>query len=195
MNLPQFFAAYNEQVKKARDGKLEIADFQGTTISLTNPGTIGTVASNPRLMAGQSAIIATGAIEYPAEYQAMTAGAFSQIGISKTVTITSTYDHRVIQGAESGLFLAKIHELLIGKHDFYERSLPTSRSIIRRCVGPRITIRRCSAATACRADREAGECAAADQRLSRSRPSARRHRSAQHDVASCVRSWISRISA
>lgn len=121
MNFAEFFAAYNEQVKKARDGKLEIVDFQGTTISLTNPGTIGTVASNPRLMAGQSAIIATGAIEYPAEYQAMTAGALSQLGISKTVTVTSTYDHRVIQGAESGLFLARIHELLIGQHGFYDQ--------------------------------------------------------------------------
>ncbi|MCA1624756.1 MAG: 2-oxo acid dehydrogenase subunit E2, partial [Acidobacteria bacterium] len=112
MNFAEFFAAYNETVKKARDGKLTIEDFQGTTISLTNPGTIGTVSSNPRLMAGQSVIIATGAIEYPAEYQAMTAAALSQLGISKTITLTSTYDHRVIQGAESGLFLAKIHEFL-----------------------------------------------------------------------------------
>ncbi|MEO5859463.1 MAG: multifunctional oxoglutarate decarboxylase/oxoglutarate dehydrogenase thiamine pyrophosphate-binding subunit/dihydrolipoyllysine-residue succinyltransferase subunit [Pyrinomonadaceae bacterium] len=119
-NFAEFFAAYNETVKKARDGKLEIADFQGTTISLTNPGTIGTVSSNPRLMAGQSAIIATGAIEYPAEYQAMTPGALSQIGISKIVTLTSTYDHRVIQGAESGLFLAKINEFLVGQHGFYD---------------------------------------------------------------------------
>ena len=121
MDFAGFFAAYNEQVKKARDGKLEIADFQGTTISLTNPGTIGTVASNPRLMAGQSAIIATGAIEYPAEYQAMTAGALGQLGISKIITLTSTYDHRVIQGAESGLFLARIHELLVGQHGFYDQ--------------------------------------------------------------------------
>ncbi|MBA2735829.1 MAG: multifunctional oxoglutarate decarboxylase/oxoglutarate dehydrogenase thiamine pyrophosphate-binding subunit/dihydrolipoyllysine-residue succinyltransferase subunit, partial [Pyrinomonadaceae bacterium] len=120
MNFAEFFAAYNETVKKARDGKLEIADFQGTTISLTNPGTLGTVSSNPRLMAGQSAIIATGAIEYPAEYQAMTAAALSQLGISKIVTLTSTYDHRVIQGAESGLFLAKIHQFLIGQHGFYD---------------------------------------------------------------------------
>jgi 2-oxoglutarate decarboxylase len=119
MTFAQFFAEYNDRVKRARDGKLEIADFQGTTVSLTNPGTIGTVASNPRLMAGQSVIIATGAIEYPAEYQAMTSAALSQLGISKKVTITSTYDHRVIQGAESGLFLAKIHEFLIGQHDFY----------------------------------------------------------------------------
>jgi 2-oxoglutarate decarboxylase len=120
LNFAEFFAAYNETVKKARDGKLEIADFQGTTISLTNPGTLGTVSSNPRLMSGQSAIIATGAIEYPAEYQAMTAAALSQLGISKTVTLTSTYDHRVIQGAESGLFLAKIHQFLIGQHGFYD---------------------------------------------------------------------------
>ena len=120
MNFAEFFAAYNEQVKKARDGKLEISDFQGTTISLTNPGTIGTVSSNPRLMAGQSAIIATGAIEYPAEYQAMTPAALSQLGISKIITLTNTYDHRVIQGAESGLFLAKIHEFLVGQHGFYD---------------------------------------------------------------------------
>lgn len=120
MNFAEFFAAYNGQVKKAREGKLEINDFQGTTISLTNPGTIGTVASSPRLMAGQSAIIATGAIEYPAEYQAMTAAALSQLGISKVITLTSTYDHRVIQGAESGLFLAKIHEFIVGKENFYD---------------------------------------------------------------------------
>ncbi len=120
MNFAEFFAGYNQTVKKARDGKLEIPDFQGTTISLTNPGTLGTVASNPRLMAGQSAIIATGAIEYPAEYQAMTAGALSMLGISKIITITSTYDHRVIQGAESGLFLAKMHEFIVGQHNFYE---------------------------------------------------------------------------
>src|SRR6185369_4046368 len=112
--------AYNQQVKKARDGKLEIADFQGTTISLTNPGTLGTIASSPRLMSGQSAIIATGAIEYPAEYQAMTPAALSQLGISKKMTLTSTYDHRVIQGAESGLFLARIHQFLIGQYAFYE---------------------------------------------------------------------------
>ncbi len=120
MDFAQFFAAYNELVKKARDGKLEISDFQGTTVSLTNPGTIGTIASNPRLMSGQSVIIATGAIEYPAEYQAMTPAALSQLGISKTMTLTSTYDHRVIQGAESGLFLAKIHEYLVGDHGFYD---------------------------------------------------------------------------
>ncbi|HEY8460295.1 MAG TPA: 2-oxo acid dehydrogenase subunit E2, partial [Blastocatellia bacterium] len=120
MEFKQFVEAYQDVVKRARDGKLQIGDFQGTTISLTNPGTIGTVASTPRLMAGQGAIIATGAIEYPPEYAAMTEEALSQLGISKVFTITSTYDHRIIQGAESGLFLAYIHELLLGKHDFYD---------------------------------------------------------------------------
>ncbi len=120
MNFVQFLDTYNEIVKRSRDGKLTMQDFQGTTVSLTNPGTIGTVASNPRLMNGQGVIIATGAIEYPAEYQAMTSGALSQIGISKVLTITSTYDHRIIQGAESGLFLAKIHEYLVGKDGFYD---------------------------------------------------------------------------
>jgi 2-oxoglutarate dehydrogenase E1 component len=120
MRFAEFLAAYDEVVRRARGGKLQIPDFQGTTISLTNPGTIGTVASIPRLMAGQSAIIATGAIEYPAEYQAMAPEALSQIGISKAMTISSTYDHRIIQGAESGAFLARIHELLVGEHRFYD---------------------------------------------------------------------------
>jgi 2-oxoglutarate decarboxylase len=119
LTFSQFLTAYDDVVKRAREGKLQIVDFQGTTISLTNPGTLGTVASIPRLMAGQSLIIATGAIEYPAEYQAMAAEALSQLGISKAITITSTYDHRIIQGAESGAFLARVHEFLIGQKPFY----------------------------------------------------------------------------
>jgi len=120
LSFSQFLTAYDDVVKRAREGKLQVPDFQGTTVSLTNPGTIGTVASIPRLMEGQSVIIATGAIEYPAEYQAMAPEALSQLGISKAIAISSTYDHRIIQGAESGAFLARVHEFLIGKHDFYK---------------------------------------------------------------------------
>jgi 2-oxoglutarate decarboxylase len=120
MTFSQFLEAYDDKVTRARTGKLQVPDFQGTTISLTNPGTIGTVASTPRLMAGQSVIIATGAIEYPAEYQAMSAEALSQLGIGKAVNISSTYDHRIIQGAESGAFLQRVHELIIGKNRFYD---------------------------------------------------------------------------
>jgi multifunctional 2-oxoglutarate metabolism enzyme len=115
-----FLKAYDDVVTRARGAKLQISDFQGTTISLTNPGTIGTVASTPRLMAGQSVIIATGAIEFPAEYQSIHASILPQLGISKAMTISSTYDHRIIQGAESGGFLARVHELLLGKDKFYE---------------------------------------------------------------------------
>jgi multifunctional 2-oxoglutarate metabolism enzyme len=115
-----FLKAYDDVVARARAGKLQVPDFQGTTISLTNPGTIGTVASTPRLMAGQSVIIATGAIEYPAEYQSIAPAILPQLGISKVITISSTYDHRVIQGAESGAFLARVHELLLGADRFYD---------------------------------------------------------------------------
>src|SRR5215813_12599627 len=121
LSFSQFLRAYDDVVKRAREGKLQIADFQGTTISLTNPGTIGTVASTPRLMAGQSLIIATGAIEYPAEYQSIAPAILPQLGISKAITISSTYDHRIIQGAESGSFLARVHELLLGQHKFYDQ--------------------------------------------------------------------------
>ncbi|MDZ7691222.1 MAG: multifunctional oxoglutarate decarboxylase/oxoglutarate dehydrogenase thiamine pyrophosphate-binding subunit/dihydrolipoyllysine-residue succinyltransferase subunit [Balneolaceae bacterium] len=120
MNFKEFLYAYKELIDKARNGNLEIADFQNTTITLTNPGMIGTVQSVPRLMKNQGTIIATGAIQYPAEYQSMSQEVLNQLGISKTMTVTSTYDHRVIQGAESGAFLKKMHTLLNGEEDFYE---------------------------------------------------------------------------
>ncbi len=116
----EFVAAYDDVVQRAREGKLTIPDFQGTTISLTNPGTLGTTASAPRLMSGQGTIVATGSINYPPEFQAMSPEALSQLGITKVMTITSTYDHRIIQGAESGAFLARVHELLLGRDEFYE---------------------------------------------------------------------------
>lgn len=120
MNFRQFYDYYNDIINRSRSGKIEISDLQATTITLTNPGTIGTVASQPRLMVGQGAIIATGALDYPAEYQAVTKDIITSLGISKVMNITSTYDHRIIQGAESGLFLQKIHKLLIGEDSFYD---------------------------------------------------------------------------
>src|SRR6266550_2008259 len=120
MDFAQFLNAYNSIVRKARNNTLEIADFEGTTISLTNPGTIGTVASVPRLMQTQGAIIATGQIDYPAEYSGSDASVLADLGVSKVMTMTSTYDHRIIQGAESGAFLARIHELLLGADNFYD---------------------------------------------------------------------------
>ncbi len=121
LNFTQFLGTYNDIVKRSRDGKLEIADFEGTTASLTNPGMIGTVSSVPRLMPGQGTIIAVGAIGYPPEYYAFAPDVISRSGISEVMTITSTYDHRVIQGAESGAFLAYMSELLLGKHGFYKK--------------------------------------------------------------------------
>ncbi|MBI3818743.1 MAG: multifunctional oxoglutarate decarboxylase/oxoglutarate dehydrogenase thiamine pyrophosphate-binding subunit/dihydrolipoyllysine-residue succinyltransferase subunit [Planctomycetes bacterium] len=116
----QFAAAVDDLIARARAGKLAPADFKDTTITFTNPGTLGTIASVPRLMKGQGAIVATGAIEYSAEAQAMSAEARVALGIGKMMGITSTYDHRVIQGAESGAYLAEVHALLEGKHEFYE---------------------------------------------------------------------------
>ncbi|MXQ75879.1 MULTISPECIES: multifunctional oxoglutarate decarboxylase/oxoglutarate dehydrogenase thiamine pyrophosphate-binding subunit/dihydrolipoyllysine-residue succinyltransferase subunit [Rhodococcus] len=119
MNFAQFYSAYEDIVRRARDGKLTGDDFSGVTISLTNPGGIGTVHSVPRLMQGQGAIIGAGAMEYPAEFQGASDARIAEMGIGKLLTLTSTYDHRVIQGAESGEFLKKIHELLISD-DFYD---------------------------------------------------------------------------
>ncbi|MFA5709773.1 multifunctional oxoglutarate decarboxylase/oxoglutarate dehydrogenase thiamine pyrophosphate-binding subunit/dihydrolipoyllysine-residue succinyltransferase subunit [Mycolicibacterium sp.] len=119
MGFGQFIAAYEDIVRRARDGKLTADDFSGVTISLTNPGTIGTVHSVPRLMAGQGTIIGVGAMEYPAEFQGASEERIAELGIGKLITLTSTYDHRVIQGAESGDFLRTIHQLLLDD-DFYD---------------------------------------------------------------------------
>ncbi|MEP6562211.1 MAG: multifunctional oxoglutarate decarboxylase/oxoglutarate dehydrogenase thiamine pyrophosphate-binding subunit/dihydrolipoyllysine-residue succinyltransferase subunit, partial [Nakamurella sp.] len=120
MSFTQFWSSYEQVVRKARSGSLTAEDYAGTTISLTNPGGIGTNHSVPRLMSGQSAIVGVGALEYPAEFQGASDQTLSELGISKIITLTSTYDHRVIQGAESGEFLRRIHQLLIGEDGFYD---------------------------------------------------------------------------
>jgi 2-oxoglutarate dehydrogenase E1 component len=120
MNFAQFVEAYEQLITKVRDNKIGVDDLMGATISLTNPGTIGTLQSVPRLMPGQGAIIGVGRIGYPAEYEAADPKMLAQLGLSKIIAITSTYDHRIIQGAESGLFLKRVHELLLGEDDFYD---------------------------------------------------------------------------
>ena len=120
MNFQQFLNGFDDLVKRGRNGKLALPDFQGTTISLTNPGTVGTLGSVPRLMPGQGCIIATGSIDYPAEYQGVRPETRSQLGLSKVMMMTCTYDHRVIQGAESGMFLGRLQDLLNGADGFYE---------------------------------------------------------------------------
>jgi 2-oxoglutarate dehydrogenase E1 component len=122
MNFAAFLARYELLVEKARTSKLMPDDFVGATISLTNPGGLGTVASVPRLMAGQGTILAVGAIGYPPEFVSVPAERIRELGVSKVMTITSTYDHRVIQGAESGQFLGTIDALLQGKDDFYTKA-------------------------------------------------------------------------
>ena len=120
MDFAGFWTAYEELIRKARDNKLTMDDYSGTTVSLTNVGGLGTNHPVPRLMPGQAVIVGVGAMEYPAEWQGASADAIARNGISKVMTLTSTYDHRVIQGAQSGEFLRRIHQLLLGEDDFYD---------------------------------------------------------------------------
>jgi 2-oxoglutarate decarboxylase len=115
-----FHSYYEELITKTRENSLTADDFQGTNISLTNPGGLGTVASVPRLMSGQGTIVAAGSLAYPVEWRHTPPEKIKALGVSKVMTMTSTYDHRVIQGAESGSFLRRIEELLQGEDDFYE---------------------------------------------------------------------------
>ncbi len=119
LDFAAFRNAYEDLIRRAKTGKLQVTDFQGATITITNPGTIGTVQSVPRLMPGQGVIVGVGTIDYPAEWQGADERALSELAVSKVVTLTSTYDHRIIQGAESGMFLKAVHERLMGEHDFY----------------------------------------------------------------------------
>ncbi|MFN2490393.1 MAG: multifunctional oxoglutarate decarboxylase/oxoglutarate dehydrogenase thiamine pyrophosphate-binding subunit/dihydrolipoyllysine-residue succinyltransferase subunit [Actinomycetota bacterium] len=122
-----FWSAYETLIRKVRANELKIEDFAGTTMTLTNPGTVGTSQSVPRLMQGQGVIVGTGAITYPPEYEAADPRTIAQLAVSKVMTITSTYDHRVIQGAESGQFLNEIHELLLGVDRFYDELFASLR--------------------------------------------------------------------
>ena len=127
MDFVHFWTAYEDMVRKARNNKLTVEDFQSTTISLTNPGGIGTVHSVPRLMQGQGAIIGVGALDYPAEWQGASSETLNRNAVSKILTLTSTYDHRIIQGAQSGDFLRIIHQLLLGENRFYDEIFESLR--------------------------------------------------------------------
>ncbi|MCU1496997.1 MAG: sucA, partial [Acidimicrobiales bacterium] len=129
-----FWGAYEDLIRKVRSNKLAPDDFAGATITLTNPGTIGTVQSVPRLMPGQGAIVGVGRLGYPAAFAGSDPEALADMGLSKVMTVTSTYDHRIIQGAESGLFLKRIQQLLMGEDDFYDeifRSLGVPYTAVR----------------------------------------------------------------
>jgi 2-oxoglutarate decarboxylase len=120
MDFRQYWQSYEDLVRRARRNGLTADDLGGTTITLTNPGGIGTVHSMPRLMPGQGAIIGVGAMEHPAQFAGMSEEQLAEHAISKVITLTSTYDHRIIQGAQSGEFLRTMQELLLGEHDFYD---------------------------------------------------------------------------
>ncbi len=114
-----FQAAYEDIIRRLRANRIGPDDFAGVTMTLTNPGTLGTSASVPRLMPGQSVIVGIGALAYGAEFEGADKRLLAEMGVSKTVSLSSTYDHRVIQGAESGMFLGQVHELLCGADGFY----------------------------------------------------------------------------
>ncbi|HKE72811.1 MAG TPA: multifunctional oxoglutarate decarboxylase/oxoglutarate dehydrogenase thiamine pyrophosphate-binding subunit/dihydrolipoyllysine-residue succinyltransferase subunit [Acidimicrobiales bacterium] len=136
-----FWGTYEDLIRKVRSNKLSVDDFAGATVTLTNPGTIGTKQSVPRLMPGQGVIVGVGAIDFPAEWRGADPAMLADLGASKVITVTSTYDHRIIQGAESGLFLRRVEELLLGADGFYNEiftslGVPYESVLWRRDVNP-----------------------------------------------------------
>ncbi|MFT4286652.1 multifunctional oxoglutarate decarboxylase/oxoglutarate dehydrogenase thiamine pyrophosphate-binding subunit/dihydrolipoyllysine-residue succinyltransferase subunit [Nocardioides sp.] len=127
MDFAQFWTAYEDVIRRAKANKLTMEDYSGTTVSLTNVGGLGTSHSVPRLMQGQAAIIGVGSMEYPPEFQGASEATIARDAVSRVMTMTSTYDHRVIQGAQSGEFLATVHRLLLGADGFYDEIFASLR--------------------------------------------------------------------
>ncbi len=120
MDFRTFLLAYEDLVRKVHAGAIGADDFVGATVTLTNPGTLGTVQSVPRLMPGQGAIIGVGALTWPGGFESADPRALAELGVGRVMNLTSTYDHRIIQGAESGLFLKYVAECVTGGHQFYD---------------------------------------------------------------------------
>lgn len=125
LRFDEFVNRYDDLIARTRLGKVNLDELRNTTISITNPGMIGTTMSNPRLMRGQTLIIAIGSIDYPTEFKAVRPEVLTSLAISKVVTITNTYDHRIIQGAESAEFLSYLQDLLLGGERFYDSIFAT----------------------------------------------------------------------
>ncbi len=137
LDFAEFTAAYDDLIRKVKTNKLTVDDFAGVTVTLTNPGTIGTERSVPRLMPGQGSIIGVGTLDYPTGFAGADPHTIADLGVSKVITISSTYDHRIIQGAESGLMLKQVHEYCSGTTTSTQTSSAPSACPTRRCGGAR----------------------------------------------------------
>lgn len=127
LNFSEFIENLSDLINRAKNSKITLDELEGTTVSLTNPGMMGTIMSVPRLMNGQGMIIASGSIDYPAEFSAVKPDKLTELAISKVVSITNTYDHRIVQGAESAEFLRYMHQLLLGEKRFYDQIFASLR--------------------------------------------------------------------
>ena len=127
LDLAGFIDAYDALVVKARRGQLTVDDFKDTTATLTNPGMIGTLNSVPRLMPGQGLIMGVGAMTYPAAFAGASPETLARQAVGKVLTLSNTYDHRVIQGAQSGELLRLMERKLMGLDGFWNRSFKALR--------------------------------------------------------------------
>lgn len=127
LDLAGFIDAYDALVVKARKGQLTVDDFKDTTATLTNPGMIGTLNSVPRLMPGQGLIMGVGAMTYPAAFAGASPETLARQAVGKVLTLSNTYDHRVIQGAQSGELLRLMERKLMGLDGFWNRSFKALR--------------------------------------------------------------------
>lgn len=127
LDLASFIDAYDALVVKARKGQLTVDDFKDTTATLTNPGMIGTLNSVPRLMPGQGLIMGVGAMTYPAAFAGASPETLARQAVGKVLTLSNTYDHRVIQGAQSGELLRLMERKLMGLDGFWNRSFKALR--------------------------------------------------------------------
>ena len=111
---------YDDTTGAPGPGQVKPDELRGATVSLTNPGGLGTVASVPRLMAGQGTIVATGSIAYPPGSAARTPRR-SALGVEKVMTMTSTTTTGSSRAPRAGPSWARSTACSAGDGGFYEQ--------------------------------------------------------------------------
>jgi 2-oxoglutarate dehydrogenase E2 component (dihydrolipoamide succinyltransferase) len=106
MSLAEIEAQISDFGKRAREGKLGIADMQGGTFTITNGGVFGSLLSTPILNAPQSAILGMHRIE---ERPVVRDG---QVVARPMMYLALSYDHRIVDGKEAVAFLVRVKECL-----------------------------------------------------------------------------------
>lgn len=110
LSLPQLAAAANNLAEKARDNRLSADDTRGSTFTISNVGTFGSLMGTPIINQPEAAILATGVIKKRAEVMERPEG--DTIEIRQMMILSLSFDHRIVDGYLAGSFLRRIADYM-----------------------------------------------------------------------------------